>query len=224
MTSRRPSPTFRLSAAGARANPRRRARGGGGQPCLRRAPRARRCLASPSRRALHRAARAERRRQEHAVRADHAAVRPQSGGSASSAMTSSSEPARRCGARRGVPEPHARSRSVGDAEPALSRRPARHGRAEAGARRATARAIGLADRAGDKVRDPLRRPVAAAGDCARAAAPAAPVAARRGHRRARRQGAAPRFSPCSAPGDATRASACCGRRICSTRSSRRTNA
>ena len=58
-------------------------------------------------------------------------------------------------ARRGVPAAHARSRSLGDAEPALSRRPARH---RAGAKPACAAArcstrIGLADRAGSKVRD-----------------------------------------------------------------------
>ena len=78
--------------------------------------------------------------------------------------------------------------------------------------------IGLADRAGSKVRDlsggQMRRL-----EIARAlAAPAAPAAARRSHRRPRRQG--PRRHPQTTSGSSSpsRASACCGRPICSTRS------
>ena len=120
---------------------------------------------------------------------------------------------------RGVPVPHARSRSHGDAEPALSRRPARHRQARG--MRAQRRSAG-ADRACRPRRQQgsrsLGRPDAAAGNRARIAASPAVAVAGRGDRRASTSRPAPTSSATSASWSPSKASACSGRRICSTRS------
>ena len=89
--------------------------------------------------------------------------------------------------RRRVPEPHARSRPLGHAEPALPRGAARHRQAR-GARSAPKQALARIALARPRPRQgaqSLRRPDAARRDRPRAVAPPTLAAARRAHRRPR---------------------------------------